>query len=181
MKNKYNAGSLFSGIGGFCLGFKKHGIKTVWAVENDPASLKTYEKNVKNVRVVKNQKEPTSIKNVSVAGNYLEPVDVLHAGFPCQSFSQAGQRNGFEDDRGKLFFEIIRIIREFKDKKPSVLVLENTPHLRSGDGGTWFIEIKNQIKKAGYWFRDSNSAELDTYELTALPQRRKRLLWLLFL
>ncbi len=93
----------------------------------------------------------------------LEPVDILHAGFPCQSFSQAGARKGFEDPRGKLFFEIMRIVEEFKDKKPKVLVFENSPFLNYGEGGAWFLQLQAAIRRAGYWFRDSNAVELNGY------------------
>jgi DNA (cytosine-5)-methyltransferase 1 len=169
------AGALFSGIGGFCLGFQKYGIKTSWAVEQNYDAVDTYEQNIKGVRLVFDNGIPADIKNVTVKGNDLEPVDILHAGFPCQSFSMAGERKGFDDPRGQLFFEIIRLIKEFKDRQPSVLVLENAPYLRIGNGGSWFLEIVKEIKKAGYWFRESNCEELDTFELTSLPQRRSRL------
>lgn len=174
------AGALFSGIGGFCLGFEGAGIRTTWAVENDPMSVMTYRHNIKNVRVIEDDGTPASIKDVTVSRFNLEPVDILHAGFPCQSFSQAGERKGFDDPRGQLFYEIIRIVEEFKDRKPSVIVLENSPHIRHGEGGSWFIELTKQIKKAGYWFRESNSAELDPYELTPLPQKRNRLFMVAF-
>jgi len=81
----------------------------------------------------------------------------------------------FDDPRGRLFYEVIRLVMEFQDHKPSVIVLENSPFLRYGEGGSWFIELSKEIKKAGYWFRDSNCAELDSYEITQLPQKRKRL------
>lgn len=174
------AGALFSGIGGFCLGFEQVGIKTAWAVENNPLAVITYERNIKNVRVIKTHGEPSSILDVSVKNANLEPVDVLHAGFPCQSFSQAGDRKGFDDPRGQLFYEIIRIVEEFRDRKPSVIVLENSPHIRHGNGGSWFIEMIKEIKKAGYWFRDTNCAELDPYVLTPLPQKRNRLFMVAF-
>lgn len=174
------AASLFAGIGGFCLGFNEKQIKTVWAIENDPTAVVTYKLNIENAQIIENNEKPASIEDVSVFKHNLEPVDILHAGFPCQSFSQAGEKRGFEDPRGKLFFEIIRIITEFKDRKPSVVILENAPYLRSGEGGAWFLEISNAIKKAGYWFRESNSAELDTYDLTELPQKRKRLFMVAF-
>ncbi len=167
--------ALFSGIGGLCIGFEGSGIKTSWAVEQDPAAAKTYAHNVKNVRLIKED-----IQGINVHGYDLEPADVLHAGFPCQSFSQAGERRGFDDPRGRLFYEIIRIIKEFKDRKPSVIVLENSPYLRVGAGGSWFLELTKEIKMAGYWFRDSNSAELDTYDLTPLPQKRNRLFMVAF-
>lgn len=158
------AGALFSGIGGFCLGFEKLGIKTAWAIENDAAAVTTYNGNIDQAKVVCNESGPMSILEVGVQKNNLEPVDILHAGFPCQSFSSAGERKGFNDPRGMLFYEIIRLINEFGDKKPSVIVLENSPNLRNGDGGSWFLELTKQIKKAGYWFRDSNAFELNAYD-----------------
>lgn len=178
--NGLKAGAAFSGIGGFCSGFEQAGIKTVWAIENDPYAVQSYKHNSNGVRIIKNGSEPADINAVSVNSHNLEPVDVLHAGFPCQSFSQAGHRKGFDDPRGQLFFQLMRIIDEFKDRKPSVLVFENAPYLRIGEGGSWFLEIVKSIRTAGYWFRDDNCAELDTYALTELPQKRNRLFMVAF-
>lgn len=180
MTNTLKAGALFSGIGGFCLGFEKAGIKSAWAVENDLAAVTTYRANIEAVNVVHDDVGPASILDVGVAKNQLEPVDILHAGFPCQSFSSAGDRKGFNDPRGQLFYEIIRLINEFGDKKPSVLILENSPNLRVGDGGSWFLELSKQIKRAGYWFRDTNAYEVNAYEFTDLPQNRNRLFMVAF-
>ncbi len=182
LNEKYNftAGAMFAGIGGLCLGFKQAGIRTIWGIENDLATVKTYTHNIRGVDIISKNGQYTCIKNVNVKRNDLEPVDVLHAGFPCQSFSQAGERKGFRDHRGLLFYEIIRIIKEFKDRKPSVLVFENTPYLRYGEGGSWFLELTKEIKKAGYWFRETNCAELDAYDLTELPQKRNRLFMVAF-
>lgn len=177
---KLKAGALFAGIGGFCYGFQKASIETVWAVENNPDAVTTYKHNHPNVRVIMHENKPASIGDVSVVGDELEPVDVLHAGFPCQSFSQAGEKKGFEDPRGMLFFEIIRIIKEFGDNKPSVIVFENSPYIKVGDNGSWFLELKKAIKKSGYWFKESNSAELDSFYLTDLPQKRNRLFMVAF-
>jgi len=174
----FTAGALFSGIGGFCLGFADAGIQTAWAVENDVDAVSTYELNFKNANVVKYNGHPSDIKLVSASD--LIPVDVLHAGFPCQSFSVAGDRKGFDDPRGQLFFQITRIIREFQDRKPSVLVLENSPNIRNGEGGSWFMQIINEIRGCGYWFRESNCFELDSYDYTHVPQRRKRLFMVAF-
>lgn len=171
----YTSGALFSGIGGFCLGFAEAGINTTWAVENDHAATSTYSHNIKKVSIIERD-----IREVHASSSMLEPVDILHAGFPCQSFSKAGSRKGFVDERGRLFYEIIRIINEFKDRRPSVLVFENAPHLRFGEGGSWFLELMTEIKKAGYWFRETNCAELDSYELTSLPQKRNRLYMVAF-
>ena len=178
--NELKAGALFAGIGGFCLGFAEAGIKTAWAVENNLAAVQTYQHNIKNVRIVSDGGNPASIIDISVKSHQLEPVDVLHAGFPCQSFSMAGERKGFDDPRGMLFYEIIRLVKEFGDQKPSVIVLENSPHLRSGEGGAWFLEVTNKLKNLGYWFRESSCAELDCYDLTALPQKRNRLFMVAF-
>ena len=89
--------------------------------------------------------------------------------------SQAGERRGFDDSRGRLFFEIIRLIGEFGDRRPKVLVLENAPFLRYGEGGAWFLQLEREIRNAGYWFGPTNCAELTTNELTELPQQRTRL------
>jgi len=164
------SGALFSGIGGFCLGFEGVGIKTSWAVEQDEYAVATYCQNIHNVSVFNKD-----IKFVNSGKIDLEPVDIIHAGFPCQSFSQAGSRKGFDDPRGMLFFDMMRVINAFKDKKPTIIVLENSPYIKVGDSGRWFMSISQELRKSGYWFREYNSAELDTYELTPLPQKRNRL------
>lgn len=174
------AASLFAGIGGFCLGLRESGIETAWAVENDPASVRTYTENV-GARIICNEQEiPKSIVDVSVHRDELPVVDILHAGFPCQSFSVAGSRKGFDDPRGRLFHEIIRLVREYDDNRPSVLLLENSPNLRNGDSGRWFMEVMSSLRDSGYWFRDSNAYELNSYDFTHVPQQRSRLFMVAF-
>ncbi len=180
MSQKLKAGALFAGIGGFCVGFRDVGIDTDWAIEYDSAAVTTYEANIGKNKVVKDGELPASIKDVGVARNSLSQVDILHAGFPCQSFSVAGDRKGFDDPRGQLFYEIIRLINEFGEARPSVLLLENSPNLKVGDSGSWFMELSSQLKKAGYWFRDSNALELDSFDYTRVPQKRKRLFMVAF-
>ena len=148
---------------------------TSWAVELDPHACATYRSNFPAVRLLEK-----SVTDVHVDADGLAPVDILHAGFPCQSFSQAGERQGFNDPRGRLFFEIIRIIEEFGENRPAVLVLENAPFLQYGEGGAWFLELQKAIQRAGYWFRPENSRELSAFELTALPQQRVRLYMVAF-
>jgi DNA (cytosine-5)-methyltransferase 1 len=177
---KLKAGALFAGIGGFCLGFKQRGIETIWAVENDPAAVATYEANISPSKVLTRDGRPLSIEEVRVRDLRLPAVDILHAGFPCQSFSVAGEKKGFADPRGQLFFEIIRILKEFGEDRPSVLLLENSPNLRIGEGGSWFLEMATQIRKAGYWFRETNALELDSYDYTHVPQKRRRLFMVAF-
>ena len=137
-------GALFAGIGGICTGFGNAGLPTTWAVEADPHASSTYAKNFPDTRLISRD-----IREVTVGGDNLEPVDILHAGFPCQSFSQAGAKMGFNDPRGRLFFEVIRLIGEFGANRPSVLVFENAPFLRYGEGGAWFLELQNAIRRAG--------------------------------
>lgn len=177
----FTAGALFSGIGGFCLGFRDHKIETSWAVENDPAAVMTYEANLGQNKVLRKEDGTLrGIEEVHIADLKLPPVDILHAGFPCQSFSVAGERKGFTDPRGQLFFEITRILREYGEDRPSVLLLENSPNLRIGQGGSWFLQLANEIRSAGYWFRESNALELDCYDYTDVPQKRKRLFMVAF-
>ena len=123
VRKQLSAGALFSGIGGFCLAFKSAGFQTKWANDFDPYACLVYRSNFPKTRLIEKD-----IRKLSVKKDKLAPVDILHAGFPCQSFSQAGSRRGFEDERGKLFFEIIRLVKEFGPKKPKVIVLENAPY-----------------------------------------------------
>jgi DNA (cytosine-5)-methyltransferase 1 len=167
---KLKSGALFCGIGGLCFGFEAAGFKTAWANDADPYACEVYRKNFPATRLIEKD-----VRRLSVARDRLEPVDVLHAGFPCQSFSQAGARSGFNDERGKLFFEIIRIVKEFGEKKPRAIVLENAPFLTMGEGGVWFLEITRQLQRSGYWFRDSSAQVLDLFELSNVPQKRARL------
>lgn len=160
-------GALFAGIGGFCAGFNKSGYKGLWATDICRDSAETYSLNYPQSRFIH-----ADIRELT-AGS-LEPVTVLHGGFPCQSFSQAGNRLGFEDDRGRLFFEIIRLIKEWGELRPPVVLLENSPFILLGDNGNWFEKIKGEFQKLGYWFNDENCVELSTNIHGGSPQRRKR-------
>lgn len=164
------AGCLFAGMGGFCGGLKKAGIKTLWANELDPFAACTFSANYPGARMVEKD-----VCDLTVAGDELQPVDILTAGFPCQSFSCAGQRLGFDDERGKLFLQILRIVGEFGANKPKLILLENVPNLASGDGGKWLQEIITRTQLAGYWFDKDNCRVLKTDEISDLPQIRKRL------
>lgn len=168
--NALTAGELFAGIGGFSGGLKRAGIKTLWANEKDRDAVRTFKANHSGVRILEED-----VCRLSVVEHKLEPVDILTAGFPCQSFSQAGHKLGFDDERGKLFFEIIRLIKEFGTDKPKIILMENVPHLASGDGGKWMQTIINAIQRAGYWFIKDNIKILKTEQVCGLPQGRERL------
>jgi DNA (cytosine-5)-methyltransferase 1 len=116
--------SMFTGIGGFDLALRRLGHDIVGACEIDPHARSVFKKQFPGVQV---HNDATNLHPQS-----LPHIDVLSAGFPCQAFSIAGRRRGFDDTRGSLFFEIARIAKE---KRPSYLLLENVKGLLSHDKG----------------------------------------------
>lgn len=171
--NRLTCGSLFSGIGGFCFGFKKHGFELLWANDIDPEATKTYAENFQNTEIINDD-----INNINKEKMLLPHVNVLHAGFPCQSFSVAGNRRGFEDPRGQLFFSIIEFIRRHEASGPDMILLENAPNILFGSNGSWFDTIRLELQRLGYWFSNSNAVILDTHKHGGLPQRRERIFML---
>ncbi len=169
-QKNYTVASLFAGIGGFCLAFKNVGFDISWANEKDPFAIQTYKHNFPDVRLYEQ-----SITDLSVLRDQLEVVDVLTAGFPCQPFSVAGFKNGFNDPRGKLFFDIIRLLREFGKNRPKILLLENVKNLLTHDSGKTFSRIMAEIQSVGYWFKRRNVEVLNTLTHTNIPQNRERL------
>ena len=166
------AACLFAGMGGFCVALKRAKIQAIWANEADEHAVKTFKENHRKVRMI-----PGSVTELKVKDDKLEPVDILTAGFPCQSFSQAGARSGFDDEqgRGKLFFQIPRLLREFGKRRPKILLMENVPHLMWGGSGQWFETVLNEIRLAGYWFGRSNCKILNSADTGETPQNRERL------
>ena len=169
-KKRLTCGALFSGIGGFCFGFEKAGFETAWALDIDKDATATYAENFLETEVVQED-----IRKINQSKPILDPVTILHAGFPCQSFSPAGNRKGFEDERGMLFFEIVDLIKSWGKNKPKILVFENSAFLLHGEGGLWFNKIQFEIQRLGYWFNVENAVIIDTKEHAGLPQRRERL------
>lgn len=102
MKNKYKVCSLFAGIGGIDLAFQQAGFEIVWANEIDKDACKTYRYNFRDTVLTE-----CDIRKVNA--DDIPNFDILTAGFPCQSFSVCGNKKGFSDERGNLFFEIMRI------------------------------------------------------------------------
>ena len=130
---------MFSGIGGFDLAMRNLGHETVGACEIDKYARSVYARQFPGVAIWENA---TTIKPKE-----LPDFDILCAGFPCQSFSIAGKRRGFDDTRGSLFFEIARIAKE---KRPSVLLLENVRGLLSHDQGKTFHTILATLDEIGF-------------------------------
>ncbi len=158
-------------MGGFCLAFAEESFKVAWANEKDNFAAQTYRRNFAKTALYHKP-----IQDLSVLTDELPPVDVLTAGFPCQPFSVAGAKMGFNDERGRAFFEIIRLIREFGNDRPKILLLENVPHLLTHDRGRTFNRIAQEIQSAGYWFMpNQNTAVLNTRIHTHIPQNRERL------
>jgi DNA (cytosine-5)-methyltransferase 1 len=131
--------SLFSGIGGFDIALEKQNHTIIGACEIDQYARSVYARHFPNIKIYE---DATRINPKD-----LPDFDMLCAGFPCQAFSIAGKRLGFNDTRGNLFYEIARIAKE---KKPEYLLLENVKGLLNHDNGKTFIEIINTLDEIGY-------------------------------
>ena len=130
---------LFAGIGGFRLGLERNGHECVGSCEIDKYARHIYAKNFGH--------EPTERDARQIDTSKLQEFDILVAGFPCQSWSIAGQRKGFEDARGTLCFEILRIAEQ---RKPPILLLENVKGILSHNEGSTFRYIIEAIDELGY-------------------------------
>lgn len=135
----YTMIDLFAGIGGTRLGFQLTGrTKSVFSSEIDKFAIKTYEANYGDTP----HGDITQIDEKDIPTH-----DILVGGFPCQAFSQAGKKLGFEDTRGTLFFEIARILKE---KRPKAFLLENVKNLKGHDKGRTFQVIENTLEELNY-------------------------------
>lgn len=161
MIKEFRVASLFSGIGGFEQGFKnsKMQYNLVFASEIDKYATKTFSYNFPITNMVGDIK--------AVDEKSIPDHDLLCAGFPCQSFSVAGKQKGFNDIRGTLFFDVIRIIKE---KQPSYILLENVKNLISHNNCNTIKTILKNISDCNYTFDftiiNSNEA--------GVPQSRER-------
>lgn len=180
--------SLFAGIGGFDLALTRAGHECVWANEWDKYAAQIYDKNFRTQSGQnRNGKQLSSeghcgdteatigqsaglcdtrdIQTVSTAE--IPDHDLLVGGFPCQAFSIAGKRKGFDDTRGTLFFEIARIL---KAKHPRLFILENVKGLLSHDNGNTFKTIISTLDELGY---DLQWQVLNSKNF-GVPQNRER-------
>lgn len=156
---KYRTVSLFSGIGGFDLGFMYAGFNIIWANDFEKYACETYKENVsKNI----------VCGDIRIEKENMPEHDVLIGGFPCQPFSTLGKLKGFDDEeRGTLFFEIKEILKKHKTK---VVVLENVKNIMNHDNGNTFKKIIHELESLGYvtFNHVFNSADY------GIPQRRNR-------
>ena len=157
--------SFFAGVGGIDKGFEMAGFETIYANEFDYNASLTYKANFPNVEFssadIRTLNEKTDIPDF----------DILLAGFPCQAFSVAGYRQGFNDEkgRGNLFFELARILEE---KKPPIIFLENVKNLVSHDNGNTFSVISDTLEQLGYYIK---YFVLNACNYGNIPQTRERI------
>lgn len=126
---------------------------------------------IKEIEKLEDEKNNFILKHKQILS---EKIDILLGGFPCQAFSIAGERKGFEDDRGNLFLSIINLINQLDQihGKPRILFLENVKNLKGHDGGRTYQVIKSELEKIGYIIKEH---VLNTMDYTDLPQNRERI------
>lgn len=160
---KYKCGSFFGGVGGIDLGFSNVGFETIYMNEYDPYPTETYECNFP-IKV--------DVRDINdVQPNEIPDFDIILGGFPCQPFSAAGLRQGFDDEknRGTLFFQLIRIMEQ---KRPRVCFFENVKNLVGHDNGNTFKVICGKLEELGYKVKYK---VLNTMEYGNVPQTRERI------
>lgn len=164
MRKKMKCASFFAGVGGIDMGFElTKAFDVVYANELDVYPVRTYELN-SDIKV-----DCRDIREVMP--EQMPDFDVCLAGFPCQSFSVAGYRQGFNDEKGRgtLFFEIARIL---KTKKPKIVFLENVKNLVSHDEGKTFAIILDTLQQLGYHVKYK---VLNAMDYGNVPQNRERI------
>lgn len=156
--------SLFCGCGGLDLGFHQAGYDIVWANDFDKYAVQTYNLNFPNNAICEDLNE--------IDINLIPQHDVLIGGFPCQPFSMMGKEKGFNDRRGTMFFKVVEIIENQKNRghQPRIVVLENVRNLMSHDKGRTFKVIKETLEELNYhvFAAPLNSADY------GVPQTRHR-------
>ena len=153
---------LFAGIGGFRIAMQDCGGECVYSSEWDENAKQTYYYNFGDVPFGDITKETNK--------QYIpDGFDVLCAGFPCQAFSIAGYRKGFEDTRGTLFFDVAEIIRR---KRPKAVYLENVKNLYTHDNGNTYAVIKKTLEDLNYVVYDK---VMNAMEYANVPQNRERI------
>ena len=168
-KKKYTFIDLFAGIGGFHFAFHNVGAECVFASEWDEPARKTYQANFEKV-------SPEMFASGNFVGDItkidkkaIPDFDILTGGFPCQPFSQAGFKKGFNDTRGTLFYDIAEIIRI---KKPKAFFLENVRGLLAHDNGKTFETISKVLTEELGYSLHHNIVKASEH---GLPQNRPRL------
>lgn len=152
---------LFAGTGAFTLAFQSGGARVVFANDMVEHSKKIYDANFNHALTLGN------LNDIRVED--IPPHDILTGGFPCQPFSIAGLRAGFEDERANVFWKILEIIDH---RQPKCVVLENVKNLTTHDENRTFDTIKTNLEQRGYYIRHK---VLNTSDITGIPQHRERI------
>lgn len=160
----FSAIELFAGAGGLALGMEQAGLKSLLLSEIDKHACDTLEKNRPDWNVIRGD-----VSDIDFTP-YKDKVDILSGGFPCQAFSYAGKKLGFEDARGTLFFEFARAVKE---TNPKVILAENVRGLLNHDDGKTLKAIKDIIDELGYELVEPKVLKAVFYRV---PQKRERLL-----
>lgn len=180
-KKNFKFIDLFAGIGGFHIAMHENGGSCVFASEIDKFARKTYEHNFKKLspKIFENGNFNQDITDEKLDYKNIPDFDVLCAGFPCQPFSHAGLKKGFDDTRGTLFFNIKEIIKakieghkkNSKIEIPKVILLENVKGFKNHDKGNTFKRIKEVLDELGYEVK----AEVLNSKHFGVPQNRERI------
>jgi len=169
---KFSFIDLFAGIGGIKIALENAGFNCVFSNDFDKNCKITFDYNFASKNSFQNQNHEMYLGDISSIQTQIIPAcNILAGGFPCQPFSIAGYRQGFNDEkgRGNVFFDITRII---SDKKPQVILLENVKNLKSHDNGKTIKIIYQELKNLGYFVCDKVMNALDYGNL---PQNRERI------
>lgn len=161
---KYSTIELFAGAGGLALGMEKAGLHHVMLNEFDKNACNTLRKNRPDWNIIEGD-----IKQIDFTP-YKDRIDVLSGGFPCQAFSYAGKKLGFEDARGTLFFEYARAVKEIH---PKICIAENVRGLLSHENGKTLSGMISILNELGYNVLEPHILKAINYKV---PQKRERLI-----
>lgn len=168
IQKKYLAGwkfiDLFAGLGGFRLAFESLGAVCVYSNEWDLSAQEVYNTNFGEIP----GGDITKVNEKTIPDH-----DILCAGFPCQAFSISGKQRGFDDQRGSLFFDVARIVKE---KKPKIVFMENVKNFATHDNGKTLKTVQITMEELGYSF---NQKVLNSVDY-GIPQKRERIYMVCF-
>lgn len=163
MEEKFTLVDLFTGTGAFSLAFHKTGqVKTIFANDLLESSKVIFDENNKDVKLT--MQNLNDLEEKEIPKSYI-----ITAGFPCQAFSIAGLRKGFDDERSNVFWKILSII---KQNKPEIVILENVKNLQTHDNCKTFKIIIENLEKMKFYIKYS---VLNTSKITGIPQNRERI------
>jgi len=158
---------LFAGTGSFSLAFQQLGVNPIFATDKSIASQKIYDANFPELKL--------TLKDIhKLHPKDIPSMDILTGGFPCQPFSIAGKRQGFNDERSNVFWKMIEIIQYHL---PRCIILENVKNILTHDQGKTIEIIKSSLESIGYIV---HIKLINTCIFTTIPQNRERVFFVCF-